>query len=257
MCTLIVGRGVLAPGTVVLGANRDEDPDRPSDPPDVLSVRPRVVGGRDRVAGGTWLAVRGTRAVLAMLNRREQEPPPADRRSRGRLLLDVATVASSGDLARDAREAARAAVERHAYAPFSLVFASPEACWIMSGTPRGAPRTQDIGPGWHVVTHAELDDPEEPRTTWLLDGLRGWRPRDPADADRGLIERLSAHGDGEPGGVPPVCIHDGRMRTVSAALIRLAPGHARYLHAEGRPCETPPVDFSRRLAEGAGATEQP
>src|SRR6266850_923872 len=55
---------------VVIAANRDEDPARPSDPPGVLNESPRLVGGRDRRAGGTWLAVRERRAAVAMLNRR-------------------------------------------------------------------------------------------------------------------------------------------------------------------------------------------
>src|SRR6267378_4594459 len=66
MCTLILGLEVVAPHTLLLGANRDEDPARPSDPPAVLSTDPPVAGGRDRVAGGTWLAVRGRDTVIAM-----------------------------------------------------------------------------------------------------------------------------------------------------------------------------------------------
>src|SRR5262249_29501637 len=69
MCTLILGVEVVASGSVLLAANRDEDPARPADPPGVLSESPRLVGGRDRRAGGTWLAVRERRAVVALLNR--------------------------------------------------------------------------------------------------------------------------------------------------------------------------------------------
>src|SRR5262245_22378254 len=96
MCTMIVGRDVVAPGSVLVAANRDEDPTRPADPPAVLIEAPRVVGGRDRRAGGTWLAVREARAVVAILNRRDRsgEPAPASpgRRSRGLLAFDVAGV---------------------------------------------------------------------------------------------------------------------------------------------------------------------
>ena len=58
MCTLIIGRDVPSPGQILIAANRDEDPARPSEPPRVLREIPRLVGGRDLVAGGTWLAVR-------------------------------------------------------------------------------------------------------------------------------------------------------------------------------------------------------
>ena len=89
MCTLIIGRDVVAPGTLALAANRDEDPRRPSDPPRVLLAAPRVVGGRDRVAGGSWLVVRDGRAVVAILNR-GGVPAVSGVRSRGLLALDVA-----------------------------------------------------------------------------------------------------------------------------------------------------------------------
>ncbi|HKQ57135.1 MAG TPA: NRDE family protein, partial [Candidatus Eisenbacteria bacterium] len=77
MCTLILGRDVVAPGTVLLAANRDEDPRRPSAPPMVLRERPRLVGGRDLQAGGTWLAVRDARAMVAILNRRDRSGGPS------------------------------------------------------------------------------------------------------------------------------------------------------------------------------------
>ncbi|HEV2105058.1 MAG TPA: NRDE family protein, partial [Candidatus Eisenbacteria bacterium] len=63
MCTLILGRDVRGADTVVIAANRDEAPDRPSEPPRVLHGSPRVVGGRDARAGGTWLAVRAPLAT--------------------------------------------------------------------------------------------------------------------------------------------------------------------------------------------------
>src|ERR1700758_1794480 len=94
MCTLILARDVLGPRTILLGANRDERAARPSIPPGVLVDAPRVVGGRDQVGGGTWVALREGRAAVALLNRRDPaaQEAPADRRSRGLLPLDVASV---------------------------------------------------------------------------------------------------------------------------------------------------------------------
>src|SRR5262245_18619212 len=131
MCTLIVGREVLA-GSVVFGTNRDENPQRPSDPPGVLNLHPRVIGGRDRVAGGTWLAVRPEGAAIAMLNRRPLPgDPPMPTRSRGLLALETARVPASGSLSEAALQSARAQCERDRFAPFSMVFLSHEACWIL------------------------------------------------------------------------------------------------------------------------------
>lgn len=266
MCTLIIGRDVVAPGTVFLAANRDEDPERPSDPPALLLETPRVAGGRDRRAGGTWLAVRETRAAVAILNRRDRSGAPAaapGRPSRGALVLEVAAaddVSASapgagpdpfpippGDaLSRGALARAVAALSRARYAPCTLVFASPGSSWLMSLEPAGPPRFEALAPGWHVLTHADLDDAREPRTAHLLRVLAGYRPGGPEEAGRRLEELLRSHGDPDTG-APPVCLHHGPMVTVSSSTVWLAPGEARYRHAEGRPCEHPFVDHSGLL----------
>ena len=268
MCTLIIGREILGPRTVVIAANRDEDPGRPSDPPRVLIERPRVVGGRDRRAGGTWLAIRERLAAVALLNRRDDTGrdagPTPERRSRGLLTLEVAAaeddprtprVGSPSDLSGAALASARRALAETRYAPFSLVFVAPEACWALLHYPGCQPRVVDISPGWHALTHADLDDLEEPRTAWLLADLAGWRPPTLEEAERGLIERLAEH---EAGGNPraAVCIHDGRMVTVSSSLLFLAPDRASYRHAEGRPCEQPFLDCSALLSGERPALEK-
>jgi len=267
MCTLILGRDVVAPGTLLVAANRDEDPARPSDPPVVLHEHPRIVGGRDRRAGGTWLAVREARAVIAILNRRADTAAlPPDRRSRGALTLDVASVAEddasplgpddeqallacvpdgADPLARAALRRALAAIAGSAYAPFTLIYASAGAVWMVAHDLGRAPVCRAIRAGWHVVTHADLDDPQEPRTAWLVADLAAFRPRSIDDAEQRLGDLLRSHGGG---GVPAVCLHDGRMVTVSSSMVWLAPGEIRYRHAEGRPCEHPFEDQRAVLA---------
>src|SRR5258706_7198466 len=148
MCTLILGLGILGPGSLVLGANRDESPKRTSADPGVLVESPRVVGGRDLVSRGTWLAIREARFVTALMNRR---PWPGDRRevsslrSRGMLCLDAAV---SGDL-----EGALMVAGRDAYAPWPLggVGAGREA-WAIHGGAANPPLAA-TDRGWHVITH--------------------------------------------------------------------------------------------------------
>ena len=259
MCTLILGVSVVAPGTVILGANRDEDPARPSDPPGVLRERPRVIGGRDRRAGGTWLAVRERRAVVALLNRRDPAGAPGVR-SRGLLTLETAAApedtgtprdvsadvlpAAATPLARGVLGFATDALRRDRYAPFSLVFASHEVCWLLVNDGDAAPRVVPIAQGWHVLTHTELDDPNEPRAARLMRELQDARPRSREEADALLAEVLREHGDGA-----AVCIHAGRMQTVSSTRVWLAAGEARLEHVEGRPCEREAVDLSALLAD--------
>jgi len=251
MCTLLIGRDVLGPGTLILAANRDENPGRASDPPRVLTDTPRLAGGRDRVAGGTWLAIRECRAAVAMLNRRPARagaaPPRASLRSRGLLTLDVAAASEEGadSLAAAARARLHRALSDDRYAPFSLAYLSPENSWLVCHDPERPLREIEIENGWHVLTHTDLDDRDEPRTRRLLATLAPWTPATPAEAEAGLLERLRLHDDD---GAPPVCIHDGPMVTVSSAIVTFDRDGARYLHVEGRPCRGRPEDHSGLLA---------
>jgi uncharacterized protein with NRDE domain len=241
MCTLILAVDVLGRDTLLLGANRDEDPSRPSDPPGILSPSPRVVGGRDRRSGGTWLAVRASGRVVAILNRRVGDgiPAPDPRlRSRGLLALDVAG-------ADDPRDTATAALDRDRFAPFTLVVASPGDAWALEYDGLHA-RIVTLEPGWHVITHERTDDRGEPRTAWLLDQIARTRPATRADAEARVVELLRDPGDSSH---PAVCIHEGRMVTVSAARVWLAPGERSYAHAEGRPCEAPFRSYDALLAD--------
>jgi len=272
VCTLILGLGVPRPGMLVLGANRDESPDRPTAGPGVLVSEPRVVGGRDLVSGGTWLAVRESRCVAALLNRR---PDPRDRRdpstfrSRGLLCLDLASTPRTDAIdpgtgeTYDAWQArALRLVRADAYGPCTLVWAQADGSgWTLSlvgGDGAGAGEGNDasgtmgtritqIEPGWHVITHQDLDDAREPRTQWLLERLRAAGGM-PAELDP-AVERIQAllRSHGESGG-PPVCLHRDHFPTVSSTVLVLGDGMpARYLHAPGPPCVTPYEDRSDLL----------
>jgi hypothetical protein len=105
---------------------------------------------------------------------------------------------------------------------------------------------RDVGPGWHVVTHEDLDDAMEPRTRRLLKALEGFAPHSALEAEARLLGLLGMHADAAAG--PSVCIHSGPMATVSASLFTRTPEAARYLHLEGRPCTTAPQDLSSLLA---------
>ena len=264
MCTLIFGLDVLGPRSVLIATNRDEDPVRASEPPQVLNHAPRVVGGRDAVAGGTWLALRAgepgaaaenvtpgtgeaaapkpvesvtTPGVAMLLNRRDPTPAKRGRRSRGLLTLDVASAV-------DPRERALAEAEIGHYAPCSLVWLSPSGSWHLSIRPGRKPTLDTIAPGWHAITHFEMDDLADTRATWVLARLAGWRHPSRADAESRLLAVITSHGGG---GAPAFCLHEGRAPTVSAAMIWLAPGEVSYRHAQGRPCVTPFEDWTRLL----------
>lgn len=250
MCTLILGVEVMGPNTLLLGANRDESPERPAAGPGVLLAQPRVVGGLDRLAGGTWLAVREDRFVAALLNRRPDPADPRDPatfRSRGLLCLETAAAPGLSFL-----DAALESFHRHAYGHCTLVGVGVdgEAWWVHGGRNGSIPLARPVSRGWHVITHADLDDPAEPRTQALLAALGD---RVPASADR-AIETLAAllRGHGEDGS-PPVCLHRDRFPTVSCSILALGDvGASRYLHAQGPPCVTPFEDCSELLSPDPG-----
>ena len=94
------------------------------------------------------------------------------------------------------------------------------------------------------MTHGDFDDPGEPRTLRLSRKLSGFQPRNTGEAETKVLELLSLHGtfgDGapaEPGSDDvaaadraAVCIHAGRMVTISTSLFRLArTGEVRRLN---------------------------
>lgn len=218
------------------------------------------------MAGGTWLALREDHVAVALLNRRNPLAldSPAERRSRGLLTLDVATapaepahagaiqdLAMSDDRAQAALQRAWESIERWRYAPFTLVFLSPTGCWMVSFDGH-RPIVAPVPEGWHVLTHSDLDDPDEPRTAHLLARLSTERPASLADAEALVTDLLRAHGDER---TPAVCLHQGVMQTVSSSWVWMDETAMRYRHAEGRPCEHPFEDLTSLLA-GAAPSEK-
>lgn len=261
MCTLLIGIDVLGPGTALLGANRDESPERATAGPGVLASTPRVVGGRDLVARGTWLAIRDARFVTALMNRRPRPGDPVDGlRSRGLLCLEAASAARLDQPARidpetgePRPEAWDAALRRFGggeYGRCTLVGIDPDlGSWAVVGGGGDEPRGVPIPAGWHAITHAELDDPSEPRTRHVLSRLEGMKPRNVDEALAGFASILRSHG--EDGG-PAVCIHREHFPTVSSTLLALgAVDRPRYLHADGPPCVTEYQDHSALLRADA------
>jgi hypothetical protein len=273
MCTLIAGVDILGPRTLVLGANRDESLRRASAGPGVLRERPRVVGGRDLVAGGTWLAIREARVVTALMNRRPTAGAAVARaagagaagaapRSRGLLCLDAAALGPSPDAPHTIdpgtgeRHAARlqdalARISRDAYAACTLVGLSvDEPSWALFVEAGAPPRVAMLAPGWHVLTHADVDDVREPRTAYLRGRLEGFAPRDAEEALLGIADLLRTHGDPDRE-IPGVCLHGERFPTVSSSLVALGNlGAPRYRHSAGPPCTTPYADVSGLLGSG-------
>jgi hypothetical protein len=159
-------------------------------------------------------------------------------------------VSGGSVLARAAALRTLVAERTHHFAPYSLVFASPDTCWWFASDGGDAPRLAEIDRGWHVLTHVDLDDTSEPRTARLLRQLSGYRPASLEAAETRLSELLRAH---DP---PAVCLHGEPMVTVSSSMVYLAHDRARYRHVEGRPCEHDWTDVTSLLSDSALAKER-
>lgn len=164
MCTVVVRVDPGAAWPVTVLALRDESPDRPWDPPAAWWPErdPGVVGVRDQQAGGAWLAASDRNGLAVVLNRWESTPGVDGTWStRGTLPLDavVDDVVPGADGALPTSRA------------FNLVRATAEGAEVVTWD--GAEvRTTALGPGVHMVTHGEPDDPAAPRIGRWLEAFR-------------------------------------------------------------------------------------
>src|SRR5262249_36912335 len=126
MCKLVILRRPGHRWPVLIGANRDEMIDRPSNPPGRhWADRPELVAGLDMLAGGSWLGVNDWGVAAAVLNRHGSLGPAPGQRSRGELVLEALDHA-------DASAAAAAPAPLRPPAPRSLNPdrpAHPHAFW--------------------------------------------------------------------------------------------------------------------------------
>ena len=157
MCTVVieVPADESAPTRVL--AVRDEDPNRPWDPPGEWwpAKHPGTLGVRDRRANGAWLAVAPDRGRLAvMVNRAAEMAEPAGGfTSRGGLVLDSV--------------AGGALVDPPTAAPFSLVEVAGSASFVSAWDGLSLRRDR-LTPGVHMLAHHDVDDPRSERIArWL------------------------------------------------------------------------------------------
>jgi uncharacterized protein with NRDE domain len=235
MCTLVVYLAETPGDSLLIGANRDEAYDRPSEGPRVLVREPAIWGGRDLEAGGTWLCARmaSPLRVVAVLNRpplagvdaHAAPLPGATRRSRGVLCLEAARAATF-DLAGE--EAGRQ-VQVFGSAPFNLFVAEAGAARVIAYDGDSL-RTRSLSPGWHALTHGNADDPADPRIAQALDMVRGQAP------STELLRAVLSRNDG-PGAA---CRHGERYGTVSSTVLEMIfrDERLRAFHAPGPPCRT-------------------
>lgn len=161
MCTVIVR---VAPGTpwpVTLLALRDESPDRPWDPLGAWwpTIDDTVRGVHDRSAGGAWLAGSDRTGSLAVVLNRDL----------GDVAIDAPT--TRGALPIEAVVRGVDPTGTQTSRPYNLVRADVDGVRVTSWDGVEV-RTEQLGPGVHMITEAAPDDVGVPRIARWLEAFR-------------------------------------------------------------------------------------
>lgn len=150
MCLIVFAYDCHPVYRLVLGANRDEFRDRPTDTSRFWSDAPYILAGRDKVRGGTWLGVTTDGKVAAVTNYRDPRQYTAGSPSRGNLVAgylrskEMTTSEFQGVLARDAQR----------YNGFNLLYGTPAEFHYF--TNRGG-SSAPVSPGVHALSNHLLD----------------------------------------------------------------------------------------------------
>jgi hypothetical protein len=242
MCIMAILYRSARNAPVLVAANREELFDRPTQHPRIQSGTPRVICGIDRQAGGTWLGVNQHGLVCAVANRRKSLVP-AEPRSRGLLcreLLNCRTAREASEYA--ARELA---IGKYAGANYLCVDAR------FGAVVHGGDRIEiaELTPGLHIVSHGDLDDPNDERHEMLhrmltlhkLDSAVTFL----AVASRAFARRPDAYGR------PGMVLTGGEFGTVSSTLLSLPRRiqQAVMQYAPGPPSEVLYEDLSALLRQ--------
>ena len=242
MCTLVILRRPDHRWPVLIGANRDEMIERPSQMPGRhWPDRPEVVGGLDVLAGGSWLGINDWGVAAAVLNRTGSLGPAPDRRSRGELVLEALDHADAVDAAQ-----ALSHLDPDAYRTFNLIVADERDGFWLRHADRRRVEVRPLKDGLSLIAAGDIDDLATRRLQLAMPAFRAWPVPEPDLGEwRGWQELLGSDR------VPPGEQATAAMRfrtdgygTVSSALIAL-PTHAEpelrpiFRFASWLPQETP------------------
>jgi uncharacterized protein with NRDE domain len=250
MCTILAAVGVWPELPLVIAANRDEALDRPASAPQLWpagEVAARaVVAPRDLKAGGTWLGLNDAELFVGITNRRAATD--SSRRSRGELVFTALGAADHAEA-----RARVLALDPRAYNPFHLLLADRSGA-VVIWSDGECLHEHMLAPGVHWITERSFGAGDSRRHQLLAElaiELAAGPAPEPSRWRSILADHRPHHAPGEtpgPGsvGFDSMCVHAGPLNygTRSSTLIELGRtrGQARFLHAQGRPCEHDFVD---------------
>lgn len=150
MCSIVLIHRMLPERPLLVGANRDENKDRPAGGPVVKQVGPRrVLAPVDLEAGGTWVGMNDA-GVFAGITNRFGSTPHKKSTSRGELPL-LALAKSTPHEAM----ATIAALAPASFNGFHLLLANRDSAWVVYNDTKSI-QTQKLDPGVHIVTESSF-----------------------------------------------------------------------------------------------------
>jgi uncharacterized protein with NRDE domain len=191
---------------------------------------PDVVAGRDRIAGGTWMAVRRDGLAAAVLDRHGSLGPLPGKRSRGELPLTSMRHASAAAAARALTE-----LDGSEWRSFNVVVADRASALFVRSLGRGHPEAVSLGPGVHMVTGHEPDDPKSPVIARHLPKFRAAAAPEPGSWES--WQKLLGDREGEWVEQIDVTPRAGFGTVCSSLLAIPAQGEPELLFAAGPPHE--------------------
>ncbi|MDA8415057.1 MAG: NRDE family protein [Desulfobacteraceae bacterium] len=150
MCLIVFGYDCHPGYQLVLGANRDEYRNRPTDQARFWPDAPHILAGRDLRAGGTWLGVSSEGKIAAITNYRDPHLQVNDPPSRGALIANflanrtLSTKEFQSILSHDG----------HLYDGFNLLYGTSDELHYF--TNRGG-SSGPVTPGIHGLSNHLLD----------------------------------------------------------------------------------------------------
>lgn len=265
MCTIIAAHGMHPELPLVIAANRDELYQRPATVPQALDGVPGAVAGLDLVKGGTWMGATRGAFFVGLTNQRSWYPVDRSARSRGEICIEALRLGETQAVERYLEQ-----LDPGDYNEFNLLFGDADGLRVAYGR-RHAGRVvhEALAPGVHVLANDRLGSAEYPKAdrarSIVTPALAEPWPRLLPTLVAALADEQLPAPDLLP--APPVgarfgpvrvrelqamCLHTAYYGTVSATVAAFRPGRVHaYLHAYGKVCEAPLVDYTSLFAPSA------
>jgi len=242
MCLLAIQYRLVPESPILVAANREEDYERPSQPPSIQSGKPRVLCGIDQQAGGTWLGVNQHGMFVGACNRVRLMPPVAPR-SRGVLCRDLLRANS----AREAVDVALEELSSGRYDGVNYVIADAESGWVVQGCDDA--EVVPLKEGLSIISSGDVNDPRDERVR-MAQRLLTLQILDSPVKFLAVASKVFARPPSPPGR-PSMVIRNKKRGTVSGTLISLGkkPRDAIFQFADGPPDRNKYEDYSPLLRD--------